>query len=341
MLPPLVEQRRIVAKIDHLMSICNKLEAERDERNNKRLKIHTAAINKLLSPSDKSDFNKSWNFITRNFKELYSVPENVEELKKAILQLAVMGKLVRQDPNDQPASELLKEIEAEKMRLVKKGKIKKIENSQDVQLKETPYEVPRGWKWIRLGDLVYQSEAGKSPNCENRPAALNECGILKISAISWDEFDDSQNKVVPSSFVPDNEHEVKVGDFIISRANTAELVAKSVVVKKTRSKLYLCDKTIRLHFCTLVNKEYANVVNNSTNSRYYYAEEASGTSSSMKNVSRQTILRLPFPLPPIAEQKRIVKKVDQLFSLCQAFEQSLTKSSEKQTAILNAVLARM
>jgi len=89
-LPPLAEQKRIVAKIDQLMSLCDKLEAQRNERSDKRLKIHSAAINGLLSAPDKSTFNSSWNFITKNFNELYSVQDNVEELKKAILQLAVI-----------------------------------------------------------------------------------------------------------------------------------------------------------------------------------------------------------------------------------------------------------
>lgn len=149
-LPPLAEQKRIVAKIDQLMSLCDKLASERNERSNKRLKIHTAAINKLITAPDKSEFNSSRNFITKNFSELYSVKENVEELKKAILQLAVMGKLVKQDPRDQPASELLKEIEAEKKRLVKEGNIRQHEPLPPIKLGETPYELPHGWEWRRL-----------------------------------------------------------------------------------------------------------------------------------------------------------------------------------------------
>jgi type I restriction enzyme S subunit len=87
----------------------------------------------LLTTKDHSDFQTAWHFITQHFGELYSVKENVVELRKAILQLAVMGKLVPQDPNDQPASELLKEIEAEKQLLIKEKKIRETKFLLDIE----------------------------------------------------------------------------------------------------------------------------------------------------------------------------------------------------------------
>ena len=107
------------------MEQCDRLEKIREEHHQKRLIIHTAARDRLLNAIDKNNLNQSWNFIHDNFGELYSVKENVSELRKIILQLAVMGKLVPQDPNDPPASELLKEIEAEKQKLIQEGKVKK------------------------------------------------------------------------------------------------------------------------------------------------------------------------------------------------------------------------
>ena len=105
-LPPLAEQRRIVAKIDQLMARCDELEKLRTEHGKKRIAAHTAALNRLLNSTESETFSATWAFITQNFGELYSVKENVAELRKAILQLAVMGKLVPQNVNDQPASEL-------------------------------------------------------------------------------------------------------------------------------------------------------------------------------------------------------------------------------------------
>ena len=127
-LPPIAEQHRIVAKVDQLMAQCDELEKLKKERDAKRLATHAAAIKQLTSASAKASADKScepFNFIQRHFNDLYTVKENVAELRRAILQLAVMGKLVPQDPNDPPAIKLLEEIEAEKARLIKERKIKK------------------------------------------------------------------------------------------------------------------------------------------------------------------------------------------------------------------------
>jgi type I restriction enzyme, S subunit len=153
-LPPLQEQHRIVAEIDRLMARCDELEKLRVDRSQKLLTVHTAALDALLKAKDSSDFSTAWSFITQNFSELYSVKENVAELRKTILQLAVMGKLVPQDPNDEPASELLKSIELEKQQLLKEGKIKQSKPLPKINLKNIPYELPKGWEWANLQDLL-------------------------------------------------------------------------------------------------------------------------------------------------------------------------------------------
>ncbi len=153
-LPPLAEQKRIVARIDQLMAHCDELEKLRAEREAKRLTVHISALNRLFEAQGSDSFTDAWHFINRHFGELYSVKANVTELRKAILQLGVMGKLVPQDPSDQPARELLKEIEAEKRRLVKEGKIKPQKPLPEIESVEKPYDLPKGWEWVRLGELV-------------------------------------------------------------------------------------------------------------------------------------------------------------------------------------------
>ena len=123
-LPPVHEQSRIVAKIDELMARCDALEKLRAERDAKRLAVHTAAVRQLLNVADTDGHIQAREFLGQHFGELYTVKENVAELRKAILQLAVMGKLVPQDPKDPPASDLLEQIEAEKKRRVKERQIK-------------------------------------------------------------------------------------------------------------------------------------------------------------------------------------------------------------------------
>jgi type I restriction enzyme S subunit len=194
------------------------------------------------------------------------------------------------------------------------------------------------WEHGVLGDVVESSEAGWSPQCENRPRIGNEWGVLKVSAVSWDHFKPAENKALPPHLDARPEYEVKSGDFLISRANTSELVAKSVVVNDSPHRLSLSDKTVRLHFRADASPRYFCLVNNSPESRDYYAGNAGGTSSSMKNVTRKQILALPVLIPPLSEQHRIVAKVDQLMALYDNLEARLTKAQSKSEKLTSAAV---
>ena len=153
-LPPVPEQLRIIKKIDELMARCDALEKLRAERDAKQLAVHTAAMRQLMNVADTDGHVQAREFLGQHFGELYTVKENVTELRKAILQLAVMGKLVPQDPNDPPASELLKQIEVEKKRLVKESKIKVPKVLPRIRPEEIPFSLPKGWEWIRIADVA-------------------------------------------------------------------------------------------------------------------------------------------------------------------------------------------
>ncbi len=174
--------------------------------------------------------------------------------------------------------------------------------------------------------------------CEKRPKERNEWGVLKISAVSWNVFNPSENKALPSDLSPRPDYEVKSDDFLMSRANTSELVGKSVIVKNTPPNLMINDKVLRLFFSSFAHKKFYNLFNNSQVARFYYAKEASGTSSSMKNISREVIYNMPVPLPPLAEQKRIVEKVEQLMGLCDELEVKLRKSREDSGELMETVV---
>jgi type I restriction enzyme S subunit len=132
---------------------------------------------------------------------------------------------------------------------------------------------------------------------------------------------------------------VKQGDFLISRANTAELIARAVIVDEQPVKLMMSDKIVRLLLSKNCNHRFVWIVNNYADfARAHYVERASGVSPSMKNVSRDVILSLPFPLPPLAEQHRIVAKVDALMGLCDRLEESLTATAATRRRLLDALL---
>lgn len=337
-LPSISEQHRIVAKIDELKARCDELEKLRAAQQEQRLTVHAAAIKQLLNIAEPDQHQGAQAFLAEHFGELYTVKENVAELRKAILQLAVMGKLVPQDPNDQPASGLLKEIEAEKQRLVKEGKIKKPKPLPPVSEEEKPYALPPGWEWVRLGDVSLSSDSGWSPQCNPEPRIKDNWGVLKVSAVSWGKFNPNENKALPESQNPRPEISVQAGDFLISRANTEDLVARSVVVECAPPNLMMSDKIVRFSMSGSVNKTFINFSNGTNEARSYYISRASGTSSSMKNVSREVMANLPVPLPPLMEQNRIVAKIDELMTLCDTLDQKIEATNSKQTELLNALV---
>ncbi|MGA9069569.1 MAG: hypothetical protein WB424_04895, partial [Terracidiphilus sp.] len=204
---------------------------------------------------------------------------------------------------------------------------------------EKPFRLPENWVWTRFGRLIIGSDAGWSPVTESFPRFGDAWGVLKVSAVSWNRFLPVENKQLLSGVTPPLSAQVQRGDFLISRANTSELVAKSVIVEEEPGRLILSDKIVRLKIAARCNQRYLCIVNNhAAYARSYYAEVASGTSLSMKNVSRAVIYSLLIPLPPLAEQNRIVAKVDELMALCDKLETSLSSAQTEACRLLESVL---
>jgi hypothetical protein len=110
-----------------------------------------------------------------------------------------------------------------------------------------PFKIPSSWAWGTLRDVVTHIEAGKSFACEPRPAGPNEWGIIKVSAMTWGEFRQHENKAVPADREINPAHEIRPGDILVSRANTEAYVGAPVLVRKCRPRLLLSDKSLRLN----------------------------------------------------------------------------------------------
>ncbi|MBL0709392.1 MAG: restriction endonuclease subunit S, partial [Colwellia sp.] len=164
-LPPLPEQHRIVAKVDELMILCDQLEQQTEQS----LSAHQTLVEVLLAALTKSDsavpvkesFQTNWQRLAEHFDVLFTTEASIEQLKQTILQLAVMGKLVPQNPDDEPASVLLEKIAKEKARLIADKKIKKQKLLPEITDEEKPFELPSGWEYLRFG--YYSNEIATGP----------------------------------------------------------------------------------------------------------------------------------------------------------------------------------
>jgi type I restriction enzyme S subunit len=324
-LPPLAEQKRIVAKVDELMALCDQLEAQQQERDTRHTTLARASLARFADAPTPANLN----FL---FHKAYSIPP--ADLRKSILTLAVQGKLVPQDPEDEPIEKFFK-------RICNLRKLAKVKDYSPVPIDEHPYHIPSSWEWVKLGNICLTSDSGWSPQCRPEQRTGDQWGVIKVSAVSWGIFKPEENKALPAEKDPRPACEVKPGDFLLSRANTDDLVARSVVVQKTPKHLMMSDKIVRFTFPNEIEPNYINLANSSIHARAYYSKNASGTSSSMKNVGRGVMCNLPIPLPPIPEQRRIVAKVDQLMALVDELETQLAESRATDQKLLEALVANL
>lgn len=333
-LPPLPEQRRIVKRIDQLMARCDELEKLRKAREEKRLAVHTAAIKQLLEAKD----GTAWDFIQQHFGELYTVKENVAELRKAILQLAVMGRLVPQDPNDPPASELLKEIEAEKQRLIKEGKIKKPKPLPPIKPEEVPYQLPQGWEWVRLGDVGLVGSSSRVHQRDWKDQGVPFYRAREIVKLSKLGFVDNE------LYISEDHYQALAKDGLVPEVNDVMLTGVGTIgvpyIVKETDRFYFKDASV------LIFKNYYRLY-----APYLYwffkspywidriHDGSMGTTVHTLTIGRANDIVVP--LPPLPEQHRIVEHIDQLMDLCDRLEQQIDAATGKQTELLNAVMVQV
>ena len=239
---------------------------------------------------------------------------NAQQLKNAILQEAIEGRLVPQDPNDEPASVLLARIRKEKERLVKEGKLKKKDlEVNPISEDEIPFEIPDSWEWVRLKDVIIGTGAGKSPNCEKRPKSGKEWGVITTTAIQYCAFLPDENKVLPSSFVVNESQILKDKDLLITRAGPKNRTGIVCVVDKPCNHLILSDKTVRIDYMRgYSNPLFLMYALNNPSIHDIVMSATVGMAESQVNISQNSIQNIVTPLPPLAEQHRIVAKIEKL-----------------------------
>jgi type I restriction enzyme, S subunit len=341
-LPPLNEQRRIVAKIDRLMAQCDELENLGSDRNQKRITIHTAAIDRLLAAQEDSDFSTAWDFIQQHFGELYSVKENVAELRKAILQLAVMGKLVPQDPNDEPASELLNKLRQSRLSVYKSEKHKNNPETKTMLRKLNnlgsviaPFELPKSWVTVHLIDCCEYLV-----DCHNKTAPYKESGIPIIRTTN---VRDRQICMPGMKYVDEGTYDFwarrcppQSGDIIFTREapmGEAAIIPEGMVC-------CLGQRTMLIRSMhQFINIKYLLIA--LTEPRLLERASTSAIGSTVKHLRVGDVEELNIPLPPFAEQKRIVVKIDQLMELCDRLEQQIDAATKKRTELLNALTTQV
>lgn len=322
-LPPVPEQKRIVAKVEQLIEVCDELESCRQRREKERVALNNSFLNELLSAESHDDFQKHWQRIYENFDLLYDNSENVSRLRRMILELAVRGKLVPQNSDDEPASELLKKIRAEKERLVKENKIKRAKPLQSVAGEKIPYILPNGWEWVCLDEISSTVQYGYTASAD---PLFEDVKFLRIT--------DIQNGHVNWSNVPGcridekaiDRYKLNNGDLLIAR--TGGTIGKSFLIYNVPLQSIFASYLIRIVPSSFMFPKYMKYFLESP--LYWMQLYAESKGTGQPNVNGTALRSLLFPLPSEQEQKRIVAKVDQFMSLCDELD-SLIKHAQSHT----------
>lgn len=237
-----------------------------------------------------------------------------QDLKNSILQLAMQGKLSPQNPNDEPASELLKRIKEEKARLIKKGKIKKEKPLSPISDNEMPFELPENWEWVRWGTLAESIQYGY-----NAPAQSS--GRIKMVRIS-----DIQDNSVNWELVPYCDIDEENIDLYLLRSNdilfarTGGTVGKSFLVSDVPEEAIYAGYLIRTRYSLSLSPKYLKFF---MESQLYWNQLRNGTiATAQPNCNGKTLGKMILPLPPYEEQKRIVAKIEELLPLVERYDES-------------------
>ncbi|MCK8584572.1 restriction endonuclease subunit S [Yersinia ruckeri] len=257
----------------------------------------------------------------------------IKKLRELILELAVRGKLVPQDSTDEPASELLKRIAAEKAELVKQGKIKKQKPLPEISEDEKPFELPMGWEWVRLNDIMADIHYGYTTSADE----TKKIKLLRITDIQ----DDKVNwATVPGCDISEKmteQYKLKDNDIVIAR--TGGTVGKSYLVENINVPSVFASYLIRLKYLPPMQAEFTKIF---LGSQLYWKQLYDGTSGTgQPNVNGNTLKAIILPVAPIDEQNNIIFKVKELMSLCDQLEQQSLTSLDAHSQLVETLLATL
>lgn len=334
-LPPKAEQARIVARVEELRKLCDALDAKDRLADEQHTRLTSTLFDALANSESAHALAENWKLVAEHFDLLLDRPEAVDALEQTILQLAVRGLLVPQDPKDEPASELLKKIRAEKDRLIANGEIKRDKPLPTISEGEQPFVLPASWEWVRLSELMPEFQNGASSRGD---AGGKFITVLRLADIKNRRISLADTRQIPIASADIKKYQIVKGDILITRVNgSADIVGQFNLSDRDFDAIY-CDHFIRMRlnngwisseFCALLGE--SDLVRSAIKNLFI-------TTAGQKTVNQAHIGSLTFGLPPLAEQTRIVVRVESLRRLCADLRQRLMTARSRQAKLAQALV---
>lgn len=335
-LPPLAEQSRIVTRVEELMRLCDALEAKGQLEATQHAQLLSTLLGTLTASATPEELADNWQRVAQHFDLLLDRPQAIDALEQTLLQLAVRGLLVPQDPADEPASVLLQKIRAEKDRLIAAGQIKKDKPLPPVTDEEKPFELPVGWEWVRFGEYFFELCTGPFGSVIHKEDYV-EGGVPLINPshmIGGRISHDPSVSVSLEMSIQLRAYRLSPGDVVLARRGE---VGRYALVTEAQDG-WLCGTGsffVKLH--DSCNREFFGLVLEDPDLRRHLQGESVG--STMVNLNQRILVETPMALPPLAEQSRIVTRVTQLRRLCADLRQRLAERQSVQARLAEALVA--
>ncbi|MDI3294523.1 restriction endonuclease subunit S [Janthinobacterium tructae] len=337
-LPPVSEQHRIVAKVDELMALCDQLETGHTDAADAHEKIVNHLLVTLTASQDSADFNAAWQRIAAHFDMLFVTEASINALKQALLQLAVMGKLVPQDPDGEPASELLGRIKEEKARLVFEGKIKKDKPLTAITDDEKPFKLPRGWEWVRLG-VALEITGGVTLGRKLNDTELIELPYLRVANVQRGYLDLDGIKMVEIRRSELARYQLIDDDLLVTEGGDWDKVGRTAI---WNSEIEVCvhqNHIFRMRIqINQLSSSWIEMYMNSIAKAYF--QNASKKTTNLASINMTQLKNCLLAVPALEEQHRIVAKVDELMSLCDRMKARIADVGSLQRKLADVMVAQ-
>lgn len=326
-LPPLAEQKRIVARVDQLMALIDQLEAKQNRKREVGARFAKASLEAITTAESPQEFTAAWTRAQSTWASIVDHPDKVAEIKKAILDLAIHGRLTHQDPDDEPAARLLSRMSVERGG-------PKTPGPHDGKSPQMPFGLPESWAWAELAETWRVVTDG-----DHQPPPKAESGVafLTIGNVSGGRIDFTDTRFVGRSYFDslDRNRLPARGDLLYT------VVGSFGIPVLVDTNVEFC---IQRHIAILKPLKETNVafMYYLMKSGFVYRQAAAVvTGIAQPTLGLGVLRRLLIPIPPLAEQKRVVAKVEHLMKLCDGLEAALRRSEDRAAKLVEAVVQEM
>ncbi|ELE2165579.1 restriction endonuclease subunit S [Vibrio fluvialis] len=336
-IPPLNEQHRIVAKVDELMALCDQLEQQTEASIEAHQVLVTTLLDTLNNSADANELMQNWARISEHFDTLFTTEESIDQLKQTILQLAVMGKLVPQDPSDEPAAELLKRIAGEKAQLVKEKKIKKQKALPPIAEDEKPFELPSGWEWCRLEDVVdIQSGITKGRKLAGRE--LKTIPYLSVANVQRGYLILNNVKEIDLPIDELEKYSVEDGDLLITEGGDWDKVGRTAIWRSEVPYMAHQNHVFKARpFLKEQSEAWLEMYLNGPFARKYFAGSSKQTTN-LASINKTQLRSCLIAVPPRDEKKEISDRVQELIGMCDLLLEGIRASLQTQLQLTDVIV---